>query len=116
MNFAYHQRQTPSVASPVPSGRSVYARSPLGAVVQNVLNSPAKSLDSNTRGFFEPRFGHDFSRVRVHSDAEAAASTRALNASAYTVGQHIAFDSGKYEPGTREGQKLLGHELAHTMQ
>lgn len=86
------------------------------ALVQRVLNSPAAALDSQTRTFFEARFGHDFSRVRVHSDAEAAASARAVDATAYTVGQHIAFDSGKFRPHTRDGQKLIAHELAHTVQ
>lgn len=86
------------------------------ALVSRVLKSPATALDSKTRAFFEPRFGHDFGRVRVHSDAEAAASARAVNASAYTVGQHIAFDSGQFQPHTRAGQRLLAHELAHTVQ
>lgn len=85
-------------------------------LVRRVLNSPATALDSKTRAFFEPRFSHDFSRVRVHSNAEAAASARAVNASAYTVGQHIAFDSGQFQPHTRAGQRLLAHELAHTVQ
>lgn len=86
------------------------------ALVQRVLKSPAAPLDAKTRAFFEPRFGHDLSRVRVHSDAEAARSARAVNASAYTVGQHIAFDSGQFQPHTHEGQRLLAHELAHTVQ
>jgi hypothetical protein len=74
-------------------------------MVQKMLDSPAKPLDAKTRSFFEPRFGHDFSRVRVHADSEAAISARAMNATAYTVGPHIAFDSGEYEPHTRKGQE-----------
>ena len=117
MNLAAHQKQTPSVAMAGPSRKSSHSTGGrMPAIVQRVLNSPAPSLDSNTRAFFEPRFGHDFSRVRVHSDAEAAASARAMHASAYTVGRHMAFDVGKYEPGTKEGQKLIAHELAHAVQ
>jgi hypothetical protein len=64
----------------------------------------------------EPRFGHDFSRVRVHMDAQAAESARAVNALAYTVGRDVVFGPGKYAPATREGRKLLAHELAHVSQ
>lgn len=98
-------------ASPVPL---VCSHGP--SMVNRVLNSPGKPLDAAVHRAFEPRFGHDFSGVRVHSDAEAAASARALHANAYTLGQHIAFDTGKYEPQTREGRKLIAHELAHTVQ
>jgi outer membrane protein OmpA-like peptidoglycan-associated protein len=117
MNFAPRQRQTPSVATASPSrGRADSSPDQTPRMVRHFLDSTATALDSNTRAFFEPRFGHDFSGVRVHSDAEAAASARALHANAYTVGQHIAFDAGKYRPGTRDGQKLIAHELAHTVQ
>ena len=64
----------------------------------------------------EPRFGHDFKRVRVHSDERAAESARAVNAEAYTVGQHIVFGAARYSPTTADGQRLLAHELAHTLQ
>jgi len=64
----------------------------------------------------EPRFGHDFGRVRVHTDAQASDSAGAVNARAYTVGQHIAFASGEYVPGSVEGQRLLAHELTHVVQ
>jgi hypothetical protein len=64
----------------------------------------------------EPRFGHDFSRVRVHTDARANASARAVNALAYTVGQHVVFGSGEYAPRTRAGEHLIAHELAHVLQ
>jgi outer membrane protein OmpA-like peptidoglycan-associated protein len=80
------------------------------------LDSPGESLNSETRRFFEPRFGFDFSRVRVHADSSAAASARAVDATAYTVGQHIAFDSGKYDPHSPPGRQLIAHELAHTVQ
>ncbi len=64
----------------------------------------------------EPRFGHDFSRVRVHSDAAAAESARDVNARAYTVGRDIVFGEGDYALGTNDGQRLLAHELAHVVQ
>jgi hypothetical protein len=64
----------------------------------------------------EPRFGQDFSGVRVHTDAQAAASAGAVRARAYTVGSHIAFASGAYSPATSGGLRLLAHELTHTVQ
>jgi len=64
-------------------------------IVHEVLRSPGRPLDAATRAFMEPRFGHDFSKVRVHADAEAAASARAVNALAYTVGNHVVFAAGR---------------------
>ena len=64
----------------------------------------------------EQRFGYDFSQVRVHSDPEAAESARAVNALAYTSGQNIVFDASRFAPTTHDGQRLLVHELAHTIQ
>jgi hypothetical protein len=64
----------------------------------------------------ESHFGHDFSQVRVHADANAAESARAVGASAYTVGRDIVFDEGRFAPRTQVGQKLLAHELAHVVQ
>jgi hypothetical protein len=64
----------------------------------------------------EPRFGHDFSHVRVHTDARAAESAAALNAHAYTVGNHVVFGNGHYLPGTSSGQQLIAHELTHVVQ
>jgi hypothetical protein len=84
--------------------------------VNRVLQSPGRPLDTATRAYMEPRFGHDFSRVRIHADAGAAASARALNADAYTVGESIAFAGGRFEPGSTSGRALLAHELAHVVQ
>jgi hypothetical protein len=64
----------------------------------------------------EPRFGHDFSQVRVHTDSKAAESAAAVNALAYTVGRHVAFGSGGYAPNTNAGRRLMAHELSHTVQ
>jgi hypothetical protein len=85
-------------------------------IVHEVLRSPGQPLDPATRAFMEPRFGHDFSRVRVHTDSHAAASAREVNALAYTVGRDIAFASGNYQPATLMGRQLIAHELAHTIQ
>lgn len=64
----------------------------------------------------EPCFGRDFSRVRVHTDAKAAESARAVNALAYTVGHDLVFDAGQYAPQTMEGRRLIAHELTHAVQ
>jgi hypothetical protein len=64
----------------------------------------------------EARFGHDFSRVRVHTNGRAAESARAVNASAYTVGRDVVFGEGRYEPASTDGRRLLAHELTHVVQ
>jgi len=84
--------------------------------VHEVLRSPGRPLDAGTRAFMEPSFGRDFSRVRVHTGAQAAESARAVNAMAYTVGSDVVFASGQYAPSRVEGQRLLAHELAHVAQ
>ncbi|HEX2271689.1 MAG TPA: DUF4157 domain-containing protein, partial [Pyrinomonadaceae bacterium] len=86
------------------------------AIVHDVLNSPGQPLDTATRAFMESRFRHDFSGVRVHTDAKAAESARTVNAHAYTVGSHIVFNAGQYLPGTKPGNNLLAHELTHVLQ
>lgn len=86
------------------------------AAVHDVLRSSGQPLDPATRGFMESRFGHDFSQVRVHIDAQAAESAKAVNARAYTVGRDVAFGSGQYTPGNSKGQRLLAHELTHVVQ
>jgi hypothetical protein len=85
-------------------------------IVHRALRSPGHPLGASTRAQMEPRFGHDFSAVRVHTDPEAAASARAVDAHAYTVGEDIVFDSGRYDASSPAGQQLLAHELAHTIQ
>jgi hypothetical protein len=85
-------------------------------IVHDVLRSPGRPLDAATRVFMESRFGHDFGRVRVHTDLKAAQSARAVNALAYTVGADIVFGSGQYHPEGIEGRRLLAHELVHTIQ
>jgi hypothetical protein len=85
-------------------------------IVHDVLQTPGQPLDSTTRAFMEPRFGHDFSQVRIHTDAQAASSAQAVDALAYTVGRDIVFGSGQYIPRTRDGQRLVAHELTHVVQ
>ena len=85
-------------------------------IVHEVLGSPGQPLDAGTRTFMEPRFGHDFSQVRVHTDAKAAESARTVNALAYTVGHDVVFGQGQYAPRTGAGKRLLAHELTHVMQ
>jgi Domain of unknown function (DUF4157) len=85
-------------------------------IVHEVLGSRGRPLDPATRTFFEPRFGTDFSNVQIHTEPDAARSAAAVNALAYTVGNHIVFASGKYSPSAHDGQSLLAHELSHVVQ
>ncbi|HEY1632096.1 MAG TPA: DUF4157 domain-containing protein [Rhizomicrobium sp.] len=84
--------------------------------VRPALDTTGRPLDAATRAFMEPRFGHDFSQVRVHTDDKAAASARAAHAKAFTVGHDVVMGAGQYAPQTSAGRKLLGHELAHVVQ
>lgn len=86
------------------------------SIVDSVLAGAGQPLDSNTRAFMERGFGHNFAHVRVHTDANAAASARSVGAAAYNVGRHVVFGAGRYAPGRPEGQELLAHELAHVVQ
>jgi hypothetical protein len=85
-------------------------------IVHEVLRSPGQPLDAATRSFMEPRFGRDFSGVRVHTDATAQESARAVNARAYTVGSDVVLGAGQPAAGSREGTQLLAHELTHVVQ
>jgi Domain of unknown function (DUF4157) len=84
--------------------------------VEYVLARPGRQLESRLRADMEGRFGYDFSKVRVHADSEAERSARNVDARAYTVGNHIVFGTGSYEPSTLVGKKLIAHELAHVVQ
>jgi len=97
-------------------GTSDVRRLAVPSAVERVVASSGQALDAATRGFMEPRFGRDFSDVRIHLDERAAASARAIEARAYTVGRHIAFDRGEYSPVTDSGRRLLAHELTHVVQ
>lgn len=97
--------------------RAVADRAPEAAppIVHNVLRSPGRSLDPGTRSHMESSFGHDFSQVRVHTDAQAAESARAMNAQAYTVRNHVVFAGGQ-RPEAVQNRRVLAHELAHVVQ
>jgi hypothetical protein len=91
-------------------------RNAVPPIVHDVLRSTGEPLDAGTRAFMEPRFGHDFSDVRVHNDPQAARSASAVNAFAYTIENHIVLGSGNHSPKTSSTQRLLAHELAHVVQ
>ena len=112
-------RNPPPSTAPVGLRRSAAGsatRAVAPPIVRDVVGSPGRPLDAATRAFMDPRFGHDFAAVRVHTDDRAASSARAVGAAAYTVGSHIAFGHGGYSPGTGTGRRLLAHELAHVVQ
>ena len=96
------------------AGRAGPAQAP--PLVHDVLRASGRPLEPTVRETMESRFRHDFSRVRIHTDARAAESARAVGARAYTVGEHVAFAAGRYSPGTAAGDRLLAHELAHVEQ
>jgi hypothetical protein len=85
-------------------------------MVHEALGSPGQPLDPTTRAFFEPRFNHDFSNVRLHSDAKASESARKINALAFTVGQDVVLGAGQNIPGSHTWEALLAHELTHVVQ
>lgn len=101
----------------VPGQAHAFERQPdMPGLINDVLQSPGQPLDTSTSAFMESRFGHDFSQVRVHADAKAAESARALCSQAYAVGPDVVFGAGQYKPETTVGRKLLAHELTHIIQ
>ena len=84
--------------------------------VQRAINSGGHPLNHQTRRFFEPRFGMDLGHVRVHTDSIGGQSARSIHARAYTLGSHIVFGSGEYQPESESGRHLLAHELTHVLQ
>lgn len=82
----------------------------------HAMNGGGSPLPQATRAFFEPRFGADFSGVRVHTDSHAAETANSIQARAFTVGQNIAFGTGRYAPHSHAGRELLAHELTHVVQ
>lgn len=82
----------------------------------STLDGSGEALPETVRDFFEPRFGRDFSSVRVHTNTTAGESALALNARAFTLGHHIVFGDGEYQPQSDAGRRLLAHELTHVVQ
>lgn len=105
--------ETPAVTPRSPEGTAQASAPPL---VREALRTTAQPLDAHTRAAMEPRFGHDFSQVRVHTGEQAAAAAKAVQAAAFTVGRDLVFGAGQYSPGTDAGKQRLAHELAHTLQ
>ncbi len=117
------EQKRPSMLARTPS--SVLRRAAINAtpvpdevppIVREVLRSPGRPLEAETRTRMEPQFGYDFSGVRVHADTRAAESARAVDALAYTVGRDVVFGAGQYVPHTAEGERLVAHELTHVVQ
>ena len=108
----------PAVQSaPLPTQR--FSGQPGGSAppsVEHALASPGRPLEPALRHDFEQRFGHDFSRVRVHSGGSSATSARDIDADAYTSGYDIVVGSGRFAPETLAGRRLLAHELTHVVQ
>lgn len=102
-----HRKETES-ATPV-------ATPALNAYVGSLSNG-GQPLSESTRNFFEPRFGYDFSNVRVHNDSAAVQSAQSINALAYTSGTNIVFNQGQFAPESAGGKQLLAHELTHVVQ
>ena len=94
---------SPPVKAPQPSAHEL-------------VRSPGQPLETATRAFMEPRFGRDFSDVRIHTDTRAAESAGQIHSRAFTVGSSIVFGSGNYAPATTSGRHLLAHELTHVLQ
>ena len=97
------QTQTPKVSKSV-------------AANIHAMNGGGSPLPDTTRAFFEPRFGADFSQVRLHTDSRAGETARSVNARAFTVGRDIALGTGQYAPESHQGRRLLAHELTHVVQ
>jgi hypothetical protein len=110
------QRRPGNLPAPSAINHQPSTVSQVPPIVDEILRSPGQPLDTAVRAFMEPRFGCDFSRVRVHTGHRAAESALSVNALAYTVGKDVVFGAGEYAPGTKVGQRLLAHELTHVVQ
>jgi len=84
--------------------------------IRKVVSSPGRSLDGSVQREMEAKMGGEFGDVRVHTGPNASTAAESVNARALTVGNHLAFNDGEYQPGTDEGKKLIAHELVHVRQ
>lgn len=118
-----HEREADRVAEQVVASRSPAPPEPTAIVSPRSIGSAGagefgggQSLDASVRTQMEPRFGYDFSGIRVHTGAQADRSARSFGALAYTTGRDVVFRAGSYSPHTKDGQRLLAHELTHVVQ
>ncbi len=109
------EEEEEEVQTKAKSDGSFTASTSVSAQVSN-LKGGGNPLSSSARAYFEPRFGADFSDVRVHTGKPAATAARALNARAFTTGRDVVFGKGEYAPHSRQGGELLAHELTHVIQ
>jgi hypothetical protein len=100
----------------VPQNSEGFPNADPSSTVTAAIGQSGQPLGPETRPYMDQRFGYDFSKVRVHTDAYAEHSAAALNARAFTLGNEIVFGSGEYAPATRSGKSLIAHELAHVVQ
>lgn len=110
-NILSRSRSTVSAYHDGPAGDTGVPES-----VRRVLSSAGQSLDADVQRAMEDRMGDSFGDVQIHTGSRAAAACDDINARAFTVGSHIAFNSGEYDPESAEGQHVLAHELAHVRQ
>lgn len=114
------QRQPPEDEEDLFQAKATPGHTPQVApnVAANIqsLKGGGQPLADSTRSFFEPRFGQDFSRVRIHTDSKAAAIAQSVDARAYTLDNNIVFNAGQYAPNNHERNDLLAHELMHVVQ
>lgn len=99
-----------------PGSVATHRRPPLPSGTAGAPAQHHRALDPDSRRRLEPIFGHDFSRVRIHTERDADRAAAAIDAQAFTVGNHIFFAAGSYAPHSVAGMRLLAHELAHTLQ
>jgi len=104
-------RSEQAVAETDPAGEAGVPKS-----VREVISSSGRSLDASIQRAMEDRMGDSLGDVRIHTGPKAAAACEAINARAFTVGNHVAFNQGEYDPASTEGQHVLAHELAHVRQ
>lgn len=97
------------------SGHTLTVGPTTNANIQS-LKGGGQPLADPVRSFYEPRFGQDFSQVRVHTGSEAAGIAKTVKARAFTLGKDVVFGEGEYKPDMNDGGRLMAHELAHVIQ
>ena len=110
------KRRKPTAVNPSTASTEAPIAPNAGELAQDAVSHPGQALEADTRATLEPAFGFDLSSVRVHTDESAAASAGALNARAFTIGEHVVFGAAEFAPHSAEGQTLLAHELTHVAQ